>query len=68
MAEARQSAAWDHTAAILAMVANVNRDPRKSRPLRPADFHPYGKGKGKQSIAVRAANIELLKPLARMNQ
>jgi hypothetical protein len=40
MAQARQQEAWNHTAALLAMLANVNRDPKKGRALRPADFHP----------------------------
>lgn len=41
MAEARRKDAWDHTSALLAMLANCNRDPKKRpRPYRPADFHP----------------------------
>ncbi len=40
MSEARIEQAWNHTAAVLAMLANINRDPRKGRALRPADFHP----------------------------
>lgn len=40
MAQARQQEAWNHTAALLAMLANVNRDPKKGRALRPTDFHP----------------------------
>jgi hypothetical protein len=34
-------AEWDRTAAVLAMLANTVRDPkRKSDPYSPADFHP----------------------------
>ena len=40
MTEARQQDGWNHTAALLAMLANVNRDPKKSRAYKPADFHP----------------------------
>ena len=40
MAESRQQDAWNHTAVLLAMLANVNRDPKKSRAYKPADFHP----------------------------
>ncbi|GIX04628.1 MAG: hypothetical protein KatS3mg114_0497 [Planctomycetaceae bacterium] len=40
MADARQSDLWNHTAAVLALLANAHRDPRKTRPVRPADFHP----------------------------
>jgi hypothetical protein len=31
---------WNHTSSLLAMLANANRDPKKGRALRPADFHP----------------------------
>ena len=41
MATARRRDAWDRTAALLAMLANVNRDDSKrSQPFSPADFHP----------------------------
>ena len=39
MAQARQESDWNHTAALLAMTANVNR-PRNVRVFKPADFHP----------------------------
>jgi hypothetical protein len=41
MAEAKSRQAWNHTSAILAMLANVHRDAKKTRALRPADFHPH---------------------------
>ena len=41
MAEARARAAWARTSAVLALIANVNRDPKKRRPFTPADFDPY---------------------------
>ena len=41
MAEARSRDNWAHTSAVLALIANVNRDPKKSRPFKPADFDPY---------------------------
>lgn len=35
---------WDHTAAVLALLANVNRDPKKKpKAYDIADFHPYRK-------------------------
>jgi hypothetical protein len=43
MVEGRTQEDWNHTASVLAMVANVNRDPKKGRPLRPGDFHPHVK-------------------------
>ena len=31
---------WSHTASVLAMIANVNRDPKKHKPIRPDDLNP----------------------------
>ena len=63
MAEARAGEAWNHTSAVLAMIANANRDPKKSKVFRPGDFHPYA-GKRKRGIPITAANIQVLKRLA----
>jgi hypothetical protein len=41
MAEGRSRASWDHTSHVLCLLANVNRDPKKSKAYRPADFHPH---------------------------
>jgi len=41
MAEARGRDNWAHTSAVLAMIANVNRDPKKTPAFQPADFDPY---------------------------
>ena len=43
MADAKQTADWNHTAALLAMLANTHRDPKKTRPFKPGDFHPYAR-------------------------
>jgi hypothetical protein len=40
MAEGRQREAWNHTAALLALLANCHRDPRRSRAFSVTDFHP----------------------------
>jgi len=41
MAEARQSEAWNHTAAILAWIGNCNPYRKSSRKFHPRDFHPF---------------------------
>ncbi len=41
MAEAKNRQAWAHTSALLALTANCHRDPKKTRPFQPADFHPH---------------------------
>ncbi len=40
MAQARAAERWNHTAALLALIANTHRDPHKRRPFVPADFLP----------------------------
>jgi len=41
MADARGRADWGRTAAVLAMLANAHRDPKRTRSFKPADFNPY---------------------------
>jgi len=41
MAESRSKAEWGRTASLMALLANVNRDPKKHRPFRPSDFDPH---------------------------
>lgn len=40
MAEARQRHDWSIAAAVMSVIANANRDPKRSRPFKPADFDP----------------------------
>ena len=47
MADAKRRDLWSHTAALLAMSANVHRDRKKKpQPFSPADFHPLASSKG----------------------
>jgi hypothetical protein len=62
MAEGRIRESWNHTSVVLAMLANVNRDPRKGRALRPADFHPMQKA-APEKPAVLKGDIRLLKTI-----
>lgn len=52
MAEARGRAMWAHTSSILALIANVNRDPKKRGPFTAADFDPYAKAERDRAIPV----------------
>jgi len=60
MAEARLDDEWNHTSAVLAMLANIHRDPKKHSAYRPEHFHPF---KRKTSVGIRITreNIGLLK-------
>lgn len=41
LTEGAQRDRWRHTSAVLAMMANVNRDPKKTKAYKPADFDPF---------------------------
>lgn len=42
MADGRSKSEWSHTSNILAMFANVNRDPKKrKRPYESKEFNPH---------------------------
>lgn len=60
MAEARSRAAWAHTSSLLAMLANVNRDPKRSRTFRPDDFDPHAR-KDRSAAVVKGKNFDILK-------
>jgi len=60
MAEARGRDNWAHTSAILALIANVNRDPKKTRPFKPADFDPYAT-KDRREDAIEVTDMAVLK-------
>jgi hypothetical protein len=40
MTESRGREAWNHTATVLALLANCHRAPKHHRPFTPQDFHP----------------------------
>ena len=60
MAEGRGREMWGHTSAVLALLANCNRDPKKSRAFSPADFNPYA-SRRRRGIPITAGNIDVLK-------
>lgn len=61
MAEGRSREAWNHTAAVLAMLANCHRDPKKSRAFEPEDFHPHEPRQRGPAIRVTQENITDMK-------
>jgi len=60
MAEARGRDNWAHTSAVLALVANVNRDPKKTRAYKPSDFDPYS-AREKRDEAIEVTDMAVLK-------
>ena len=61
MAEGHSLAAWSHTAAVLAMLANCHRDPKKTRVFRPSDFDPHSGRQSEEVIEIDENNIGLLR-------
>ena len=64
MAEGSGKAGWEQTSNLMALIANCNRDPKKSRPFKPADFNPFiNQKKQKQAgaIVINKENIFLLR-------
>ncbi|MCQ2397431.1 MAG: hypothetical protein MJ106_07035 [Lentisphaeria bacterium] len=55
MAESRQMAEWDRTAAILLMLYNANRDPKKSKELTQADFNPLRSSRENSAVSVNSS-------------
>jgi hypothetical protein len=45
MADAASRDRWQHTASLMALMANCHRDAKKSRAFRPKDFHPFEKSR-----------------------
>ena len=64
MAKGRDRQLWEHTSGMLAMIANVNRDPKKTRLFQPADFNPY-RSRRRRGIPLTADNIRILKGLVK---
>lgn len=60
MADGRGRSAWSHTAQILAMIANANRNPKKKpSPFKPEEFFPY---KAEESKPIQKTNdLSILK-------
>ena len=62
MSESRCRFAWSQTSSVLAMLANVNRDPKKTKPFMPADFDPYtAKRQRSNAVMVTKDNIEAMR-------
>ena len=60
MAEARLETEWARASALLALIANVNRDPKKTRAFRPDDFNPFAE-KRTTGVTLDKGNIHILK-------
>lgn len=68
MAEGREEREWARTSALLALVANVNRDTKKRpKPYTPDEFNPYSKknrNRRKGSDAVKLTKEQSVQAVA----
>jgi len=60
MAEGKGRENWNHTASILALIFNVNRDSKKHHAARPSDFNPYAL---KPKPKLRGGDLRILKDI-----
>ena len=58
MAEARGRDNWNHTSALLALIMNVNRDPKKHGVVSPRELNPYEK---KVKTVLKGKDLRILK-------
>jgi hypothetical protein len=61
MAEAKAETEWDHTASLMALIAEANRDPeQRRRPFKPAESHPlHQRPKRRQELTDEEAEAAL---------
>jgi hypothetical protein len=58
MAEAKSRDNWNHTSAVLALIINVNRDPKKQRAVKPKELNPHEQ---KPRTILRGKGLRVLK-------
>jgi len=65
MAKGQSKDRWARISLLCAIIANAYRDPKKSRPFKPADFNPhFTKGKhSADAIVVTKGNMSVMKDM-----
>lgn len=58
MAEGRSEALWAHTSHVLALVANVNRDPKKGSAFQASDFNPHARPANEPVVKVKLSEVK----------
>ena len=62
MADAKRRDDWQHTSTMLALLANIHRNPKKKpQPFSPAEFNPLAEERKK--LVKAKAGIRILKTL-----
>ncbi len=61
MSEGAGRERWQHTSAILCMMANNARDPKKTKAYKPEQFDPYAIAAKKERNTADPQSLELLR-------
>jgi len=56
--EFRDRMEWNRVSALMALLCNINSDPKKSKTYHPADFNPYYAKKRKRANAIEVKDAE----------
>lgn len=60
MAEGRAKETWQHTSALMALIANAHRDPKKGKVFEPDDFNPYV-SRSLDAVVITKENVDVLR-------
>lgn len=65
MAEGKSKSLWAHTSLIMALLAELHRDPKeRTRPFSPADFNPHvDKQEKREKPPLKTVSMSELKEL-----
>lgn len=59
MAEGRGKMEWGQTSCLMALIANIMRDPKKSKSVKPSEFNPYLQ----KNLPVMKAPVSILRDI-----
>ena len=54
MVDGRGRCEWNQTSSLMALAANMMRDPKKGHPVKPIDFNPFAPAKEKPVLKGKA--------------
>ena len=61
MADSRRQNEWQHTSAILAMLANIHRNPKKKpQPFTPAEFNPLAEERKQPKVKTKICTLKTI--------
>jgi hypothetical protein len=64
MSEGRGKDVWSRASNLMALIANCNRDPKKSKVFKPSDFNPYcADTNKKEAVVLTKDNMNVLKKM-----